>query len=85
MKENSAPDNAKDRERTSLVTVDDTKEAGKTEGTMAMVCASGKMVDVTKGNGSTEWPMAKELKPLLTVLSGMMVSGLKMNLACNMS
>lgn len=80
-KESSDQANAKAKGLTSLVMAEDTRVAGRMVVTMDMAFVSGKMVDVTRGNGSTEWHTAKALKPLRMVLFDTMASGSKTSLA----
>lgn len=82
-KENSGRVSVKVKDRISLVTEDDMKEAGRTDVTTATVFVSGKMADVTRGSGSTGWLTARESKPLPTDPFGTMDNGLKMNPCCN--
>ena len=80
-KESSGLVSAKAKVLTSSVTVGDTRVVGRMVVIMDMEYASGKMVDVTRGNGSTEWRTAKALKPLRMGLFDTMANGLKTNRA----
>lgn len=78
-KENSAMDNEKDTGRIDLVMVVDMKVRGVMDGIMVLVFAIGKMVAVTRVNGSMAWLTAGALKHLPMDLYDTMDNGLKMN------